>query len=392
MQRFRPAGTVRVLSILFLAASANAAGRLHITIVDDATDQVMPARVTITGPDGNVHVPGSPFARATIVKHTVPAGPGGKVRFVNVSAHALEIELPAGETVVGVSRGLEYRPLTRRVQIANDETHELALRMFRLFDLNAMGWYAADMSVRDTSGYLDFLKEVAGISFVPALPAIGKDQAADANLFFPLILEPATATAPAESATSLPRCDVEPGASKDDPAAVDAAFSCWHALLNAGKPAVLGAGSGFGISPRPLGAARCYVHLPDGFTPEAWFKGLDAGRWFVTSGPMLFVTADGLKPGDRRTLKSGAKPTLTLQVEARSIGDIESIQVIFNGRAVLARNTTQIGAGTSPQFVQLKLPVHLPGPGWLAVRCNERQVDGFRPVAHTAPIWFDAAR
>ena len=54
-----------------------------------------------------------------------------------------------------------------------------------------------------------------------------------------------------------------------------------------------------GVHPVPLGFGRVYVHLDGPLDSGAWLKGLNAGRSFVTTGPLLFVTLDGHEPGHR---------------------------------------------------------------------------------------------
>ena len=57
------------------------------------------------------------------------------------------------------------------------------------------------------------------------------------------------------------------------------------------------AGTASGVHPVQLGFGRVYVHLPDGFSYSDWMKGLNAGRSFVTTGPMLEATFNGEDPG-----------------------------------------------------------------------------------------------
>src|SRR4030095_8612816 len=74
--------------------------------------------------------------------------------------------------------------------------------------------------------------------------------------------------------------------------------SNYYALLNCGFRLRPTAGTANGVHPVPLGFGRVYVHLPDGFGYEAWKRGLDAGRSFVTTGPMLFARVNDRDPGE----------------------------------------------------------------------------------------------
>jgi len=76
-------------------------------------------------------------------------------------------------------------------------------------------------------------------------------------------------------------------------------FQNYYALLHCGYRLLPTAGTASGVHPVPLGFGRVYVHCPKGFTDEAWVRGLNEGRSFVTTGPMLFVHVNGQPPGTR---------------------------------------------------------------------------------------------
>src|SRR5262245_42408114 len=66
-------------------------------------------------------------------------------------------------------------------------------------------------------------------------------------------------------------------------------FQNYYALLNCGFRLRPTAGTASGVHPVQIGFGRVYVHLPNGFNYDDWLKGLNAGRSFVTTGPMLFA-------------------------------------------------------------------------------------------------------
>jgi hypothetical protein len=74
----------------------------------------------------------------------------------------------------------------------------------------------------------------------------------------------------------------------------------YYTLLNCGFRLRPSAGTANGVHPVPLGFGRVYVQCPGGFSYEAWLRGLDEGRSFVTTGPMLLAEADGRSPGCAR--------------------------------------------------------------------------------------------
>ena len=161
-------------------------------------------------------------------------------------------------------------------------------------------------------------------------------------------------------------------------------FGMYYTLLNAGFRSVPTAGTASGVHPVPVGFSRAYVHLPDGFSYEKWLKGLEAGRSFVTTGPMLFATVNGRDPGE--TFRQ-AEPSAKYRCAGTFVSEepLAFIEVIQNGIAVRTimpqnRETTD-GARESSFDTELALD----HSGWLAVRCWEDRPDGRFRWAHTAP-------
>jgi hypothetical protein len=152
------------------------------------------------------------------------------------------------------------------------------------------------------------------------------------------------------------------------------AFQNYYTLLNCGFRLRATAGTANGVHPVPLGFGRVFVHLPGGFSYDGWFKGLNAGRSFVTTGPMLLAD-----------MASNDVSGTVLSEEP-----VKEAEIIINGqvryRLALTPEKNSEGAWES-RFHQ---PLKLAGTSWVAVRCFEpRAGDRFR-FAHTAPAWFDA--
>ncbi len=149
------------------------------------------------------------------------------------------------------------------------------------------------------------------------------------------------------------------------------------------------AGTANGVHPVPLGFSRAYVHLPGGFSYEAWINGLKTGRSFVTTGPMLFATANGEDPG--HNFKSLARSTnrqpFAVNGEVVGVEPVDRIEVVVNGEVVRALhpNSRRGQSGAHQSFFEET--VQLEGSGWIAVRCWEARGQGRFRFAHTAP-WF----
>ena len=169
---------------------------------------------------------------------------------------------------------------------------------------------------------------------------------------------------------------------------LDFGFKYYYALLNCGFLLRPTAGTASGVHPVPLGFGRVYVHLPEGFDGRAWLRGLDEGRSFVTTGPMLFVTLDGHDPGHSFPPEEGGR-SHRLRGQATSGQPLDRIEIIQNGvitRTIQPGNHHDAhGAFTSP----IDEPLAIDGSSWLAVRCFEARPDSRPRFAHTGPFHID---
>ncbi len=138
-------------------------------------------------------------------------------------------------------------------------------------------------------------------------------------------------------------------------------FRNYYALLNCGFRLRPTAGSASGVHPVPLGFGRVYVRIEGPFSYEAWLRGLDAGRSFVSTGPMLYL--DG-------RLEGGA---LRLRGSIENPEPLARVELLRNGEVLRA-----LKPGPVDETVEVD------GSSWIAVRAY----DG-RRFAHSAPWWVD---
>jgi hypothetical protein len=167
-------------------------------------------------------------------------------------------------------------------------------------------------------------------------------------------------------------------------------FQNHYTLLNCGFRLRPTAGTASGVHPVPLGFGRVFVHLPDGFSYEKWMKGLDAGRSFVTTGPMLFVKANG-KPAGHTAKVTDENTSCRLTGSVVSQHPIERIDVIVNGQ-IKARIKTPdpaLAAGKSAFHLSIDRTLELKGSSWVVVRCFARTTEGRIRFAHSSPFFFD---
>jgi hypothetical protein len=169
---------------------------------------------------------------------------------------------------------------------------------------------------------------------------------------------------------------------------IDFGFQNYYALLNCGFRLRPTAGTATGVHPVPLGFGRVYVHLPDGFRYEQWLRGLNTGRSFVTTGPMLIAQFNSQDPG--HVFKQQV-PMQSYQVSgsALSAAPLDRIEIIVNGivaqKLKPANRQTRAGAFES----SLDATVRIDQSSWIAVRCFEARPDQRIRFAHTAPCHIE---
>ena len=127
-----------------------------------------------------------------------------------------------------------------------------------------------------------------------------------------------------------------------------------------------------------IGNARFYAYVGAPLSFDGWFAALEAGRTFVTTGPIVLLTVNGHLPGDSVDVTPGTR----LRVTAEALGHegqvpLQALEIIGHGR-VLSRSA---GRGAARLTAELDLPVE---QGlWIAARAEA----GTGQVAHTTPVY-----
>lgn len=153
----------------------------------------------------------------------------------------------------------------------------------------------------------------------------------------------------------------------------------YYEFLNLGYRLNASAGSDVPYG-NAVGVVRVYCYLENGFDPDAWFDALGAGRSFVSNGPMLQFSVDGVLPGDTIALEENKK----LQVQVKAWGQPgrfapATLELVRCGE-VVASVETQDG-GDSPLSLDIEIDA---GYGfWLAARVK----DGLGAEGHTNPVY-----
>ena len=111
-------------------------GTLSVRVVDDATGEVIGARTHLKAADGKQYVPTDAFARVS--------GVGDRIFH---SKGAFTVELPVGEATMTTVAGFERAVDTAKVVVRANEVTLVTVRMKRLTDLSARGWYSGSTHV-----------------------------------------------------------------------------------------------------------------------------------------------------------------------------------------------------------------------------------------------------
>ena len=136
-----------------------------------------------------------------------------------------------------------------------------------------------------------------------------------------------------------------------------------------------------------IGSLRTYVYTgSQGLTMDGWFKALRSGHAFVSNGPLVELTVNGMMPGEVVELPmSGGK----VEVEAKvlSIVPLEKVILIFNGEVV-----EEIPLGADRKKVDFKKTLQVSRSGWYHLRAEGNPAERF-PLdanfaqAFTNPVW-----
>jgi TolB protein len=124
-------------------------GLLRITVLDQTTGRATPARVSVTTTDGRNFAPDNAW------RHADDSFDRKERKFEYGYFHtagASTVTVPAGPVTLEVSRGPEYRFVRRSMTIAADSTTMVRIRLDRLTNLPAAGWYSGDLHVHMNYG------------------------------------------------------------------------------------------------------------------------------------------------------------------------------------------------------------------------------------------------
>jgi hypothetical protein len=140
-----------LMSSSIVPAAANA-GTLQISVVDEKA-QLLPCRVHLKDQAGKPRqAAGLPFFRDHF------SCPG-----------RAELELPAGKYTLEIERGPEYERHSASLEVAGSAEKKVEVRLKRIADLAAQGWYSGDLHVHRPVEEMELLMQAEDLHVAPTI-------------------------------------------------------------------------------------------------------------------------------------------------------------------------------------------------------------------------------
>ncbi len=132
--------------------------------------------------------------------------------------------------------------------------------------------------------------------------------------------------------------------------------------------------------------SRVYVQDLHPENVPQWLDTLEAGKSFITNGPLLELTVDGHRPG--HTISLEAPSSLTVRARAVGRADFSQIELVSAGRVIKSADSRAV---KNHFEAPIEMTVDVAEPGWLAVRVNTENKNALgNPIfAHTSAVYVD---
>jgi TolB protein len=108
-------------------------GKVTVAIQDERGEKTA-ARVYLTSSDGKAWAPNNAFERLSVITGDHYFQTNGD----------FTVEVPAGDIMLEIMKGFQYRPERKSVRIAANQTANVTIKLERLTNLQAEGWYSGD--------------------------------------------------------------------------------------------------------------------------------------------------------------------------------------------------------------------------------------------------------
>jgi len=129
---------------------------------------------------------------------------------------------------------------------------------------------------------------------------------------------------------------------------------------------------------------RVYARVEGDYTPDAWWDAVDAGKVFVTNGPLLRASVEGHPPGHVFPINIGEKHEFQIALSLATRQTIAYLEVIKNGEKDL-----EISLDEYKDRRGILPPIRFTDSGWFLVRVVTQE-SGYFQYATTAPFYVEA--
>lgn len=131
-----------------------------------------------------------------------------------------------------------------------------------------------------------------------------------------------------------------------------------------------------------MGYNRIYVHVGRELAYDKWWEGFQAGRVFVTNGPLLRVKAAGQLPGHVFTTNEGKEISIAVEAACTSRDAVRFVEIVVNGN--VERRVAFDEVSRTGKLGELKFKKS----GWFLVRAVADNPRTFR-FASTGPFYVE---
>jgi hypothetical protein len=392
-------------------AAPRADGELRIEIVDSETKQPRAARIHLSAGRTASPVPVKQARAKRPVRLNLPgAAEFGGHFYIDGKA---SLPLTAGPYTFELEATPEYLNQTGQFQIERHADDSKRIEMKRFANLEKEGWYGGDIDFNRHAKDVPLILRAEGLQDVHTsdyarLLTDAPAQSAIRNPQFPIGIAAVPyawnlpvwlANDKVQAINLIHRHALRDGVvdnEKDGRPRDKSLFpgprgngrwseTVYYHVLNCGFRIPPVAGSGSGDNDSPVGTNRVYVHCGSEFSPNAWWEGLEAGRVFVTNGPLLRPSVEGEPPGYVFRIEPGHSLTLEIGLNLATRVPVDYLQIIKNGKV-----ETEIRLADWKDRQGKLPPVTFDASGWFLIRAVTKNTQTYQ-FASTGPYYVDQA-
>ncbi len=171
------------------------------------------------------------------------------------------------------------------------------------------------------------------------------------------------------------------------------ASQTWYRFLNCGFRIPATGGTDKMWNNQVVGIPRTYVNIKEGLSYTGWLDSIRAGKTFVTTGPVIFLTVDGKGLGE--TISASKGQDMFVKAEVRSRIPVEKLEIVQGGKIVAAKENPELSRNLT-----LETTLNAEKSSWIAARAHSAEIlpyqtswyvvrDGIPLMAHTSPVYVE---